>query len=339
MDAKITKTRLNRMLSYDWLGIVGAVAGAIIVWMLVFTMTATRIKSSQDFTVANYMGNISVTERLQNALETAHKEKVFSYEVIEYGTEDLVVAGDQASQVLQARTTTYELDVMLISTQADVKTSYEAEKEDGSKETAYRHTYLETFVRNYMYGLHNLDMSSDDNYFKNMENYLNEYFTEGYQNLDSLDGEKVEKAFRSRLRLKKDKRYKTEKQIQKAIEGEKERLCKYSVALSSFYTYLEQGYVSLTETQYIDETTGENVLPDKGVYSINLCPDVSKMGKLSEFTGYMTTYTDENGEEKTTVSAKDMQICLFDSNGKGEDFRYEGLVYVVDLIERVIALG
>ena len=61
MDAKITKLRLSRMLSYDWLKIIGAAAAVIIVWVLIFTMTATRITSAQTFTVHNYLGNISLT--------------------------------------------------------------------------------------------------------------------------------------------------------------------------------------------------------------------------------------------------------------------------------------
>ncbi len=46
MDAKITKKRLGAMLSYDWLKIVGVAAAIIVVWMLIFQMTATRIMPS-----------------------------------------------------------------------------------------------------------------------------------------------------------------------------------------------------------------------------------------------------------------------------------------------------
>ena len=59
MDAKITKERLNRILSYDWLKIVGLAVVAIIVWTLVFTTSATRITPAQQFTVINYFGNVS----------------------------------------------------------------------------------------------------------------------------------------------------------------------------------------------------------------------------------------------------------------------------------------
>ena len=68
MDAKITKLRLSRMLSYDWLKIVGTAVGVIIVWVLIFTMTATRITPAQTFTIANYLGN--------NAMSTEFNKSV-----------------------------------------------------------------------------------------------------------------------------------------------------------------------------------------------------------------------------------------------------------------------
>ena len=43
MDAKITKKRLNILLSYDWIKIILLAVAAILVWSLIFTMTATRV--------------------------------------------------------------------------------------------------------------------------------------------------------------------------------------------------------------------------------------------------------------------------------------------------------
>ena len=86
MDAKITKLRLNRMLSYDWLKIVGTAAAVIVAWVLIFTMTATRITSAQTFTVANYVGNNSLSTGFTKSFNTAYADGVFSGEVIEFGT-------------------------------------------------------------------------------------------------------------------------------------------------------------------------------------------------------------------------------------------------------------
>ena len=56
MDAKITKTRLEQMLSYDWIKIVAVALAAILAWSLVFTMSATRITTTQQFVIMNYPG-------------------------------------------------------------------------------------------------------------------------------------------------------------------------------------------------------------------------------------------------------------------------------------------
>ena len=69
MDAKITKKRLAYMLSYDWIKLVLAIVAAIVVWVLVFTTSATRITNTQRFVVCNYLGvqygqKIKIYERI-----------------------------------------------------------------------------------------------------------------------------------------------------------------------------------------------------------------------------------------------------------------------------------
>ena len=131
----------------------------------------------------------------------------------------------------------------------------------------------------------------------------------------------------------KDKRYKTEETIKKAVDEAIDRMQKYQKALVAFYGYLDEGLVSLTKTNYV-LMDGEQY-DFEGVYSINLCPDTERMGKLADIVGYSVTHITEDGEETYVNSAKDMNICLFNLNGKEEEFRYEALLYVVHLIEQV----
>ena len=84
MDAKITKQRLSRMLSYDWLKIIGMIVGICVVWSLVFTMTATQITPTQKFYTYSYVGT-----NFTDAFAKEYKKEVFSYEVIEAKTEVL----------------------------------------------------------------------------------------------------------------------------------------------------------------------------------------------------------------------------------------------------------
>ena len=337
MDAKITKLRLSRMLSYDWLKIVGTAAAVIIVWVLIFTMTATRITPAQTFTVANYLGNNSLSTNFNKSINSAFSGDVFTGEVMEFTSIDLPTAGDVAGQLLEARVTTDEGDVMFVSQQPNPDTAYTVQTTDENgqtvEETKYGHTYLETFLAGYRWNVHNLDLDDENSFFRQMERYLNEYYTNGYTDANSLDEKKVEDAFRARIKRTKDKRYKTEETIQQGIDEAIDRMQKYQKALVAFYGYLDEGLVSLTKTNYT-LMDGEQYAFE-GVYSINLCPDTERMGKLADIVGYSVTHVTEDGDETYVNSAKDMNICLFNLNGKEEEFRYEALLYVVHLIEQV----
>ena len=327
MDAKITKKRLSRMLSYDWLKIVGMAAGLILVWTLIFTMTATKMMPSQQFTVFNYTSNVSLSStKFYNEYQKAFDGGIFSYEVIEINENDLPTASDYAGTVLEARLTTDEGDVMLVPDIANPDTAYE----DDNGNTVYAYSHLETFVYSYSYYLFNLDFDAEDSYFGQMRAYLNRYYDGDYKN-GGLNEALVESDFRARVKKTKDKRYKKEKQIQTAVENEILRVQKYQGALIEFEEYLRNGVVSLTRTTIEDpENAGSNLID--GVYSINLCPDTKTMGGLAEQFAYRTTYTDENGVTQNTVSAQDMNITFFNLKGTADSFEYESLLYCNYLI-------
>ena len=75
MDAKITKQRLGRLLSYDWIKIIALAVAAIVVWSLIFTMTATRITAAQQFSVFNYFKMQVCAKRVAGV---AHLGNVFA---------------------------------------------------------------------------------------------------------------------------------------------------------------------------------------------------------------------------------------------------------------------
>ena len=56
MDAKITKKRLEHLLSYDWVKIMFTAVAFVMIWVLVFLLTATKVTSTERFVVNNYLG-------------------------------------------------------------------------------------------------------------------------------------------------------------------------------------------------------------------------------------------------------------------------------------------
>ncbi len=333
MDAKITKVRLSRMLSYDWLKIVASALALIFFWVLLFTMTATKVASSQQFILCNYLGNVSFQKETSPHLVKQLQDGKLTYEIIEVNMVDLATAQDAASQLLEARTTTDELDLMFVSMQPDTRTAYEQTNEAGEKETLYKRTYLQTFLGGYFHKLHNLSRTAETGYFMRLEGYLNEYYTNGYLDDSVLDTAKIEADFRART--KKDKRYKTEAEIQKGIAGDIARVQAYRNALISFDRYLADGVVEIVNSVYLLED-GSDYFQGNGTYSINICK-TEKTSSLYNYVGYETTFTDENGKEQYKVSAENMNVCLFNSNGKQDAHAFEGLVYLTSLLDTLTA--
>ncbi len=326
MDAKITKLRLSRMLSYDWLKIVATAAALIFFWVLVFTVSATRVLPSQEFKICNYLGNDVFSNEFTKTLNKAKEDDALSFEVLSVGTEDFAMYEENAYQLLPARISTNELDVIFVSEQSDSSTAI---KNEQGEITGYSRTYLQSFVRGYSYTLHNIE-----SYLSDMEVFLNGYYGGDYQN-GTLDTAKVETEFRARIKRMKDKRYKKQAEIEAGIQGESERLEKYRDALVKTKDYLEKGIISLTKTTILDEETGEALMENK-CYSFNLCPEGSGMEKLSNVVSYSVAAEEENASP--VKAAKNMNICLFNLNGKEEAYRYEGLLYVTNLVEQVLAM-
>ena len=345
MDAKITKLRLSRMLSYDWFKMILSAAALIVIWLLVFTMTATSIAPSQKFTVMNYVGNVSLQDGEFYAMnESAHKNGVFSYEVIENSVEDLSLNASMAGELLQARTAVEEGDVIFVADYYDSREimTKESVDENGKKQYEYTFgdTYLQSFLQGAFYQLYDVN-----EYLEDMRAFVAQYYEGGdYVSPSALNEQKIKNDFNART--KKDKRFKKSSARAQAEKDEVERIQKYRDALVKFEWYLKECVVSITETLIVEEyfTDGRDL---KGTFSINLCPTLDKggmevdgkpaMSKLLNSFAYKTfTYDDDGKLAYGDATANNMNVCLFKFGGVGSGFQYESLSYIVYLIEEYV---
>lgn len=325
MDAKITKERLSRMLSYDWLKIVGAAVAAIILWTLVFTVSATRITPSQQFTAISYFGNVStMNTKLGKSMTDAYAKDVFSYEVLEISEVDVGGNKEYGSTLMETRMATSEGDVVFTSMLTAGDYGFDM---DG--ETVYD-TYLQRLVRTYGYALMNLDPENEDGFFKRMERYVSHYYGGDYKT-GTMDETTVRVDFMARIEKNKDKRFKKSAEIEQGVKDEMERIEKYRDALVEFYGYLDSGLVKLEKTTVTDYEDGGKVLRE-GVYSINLCPDREKMPNLKDTVAYIETVTNESGEKQELLCADNMNVALLTFKDVERGFEYESLLYVNYLI-------
>ncbi len=320
MDAKITKKRLSGLLSYDWLKILGLIAGIIIIWSLIFTMTATKITPMQQFTVFNHYANVSLDAgKFYDRYDDALKDGVFSYEVIEADYVDLAMTKDNVSEMCSTRFATGQGDMMFIPNILDTDWSDEKTK-------IY---YPESFLANYWGYL--LDW---DEYMTSARKYLDSYFYGEYENEEvKLNEEKAEKNFRARVEKSRDKRFRREKNLKQGIKDEFARLNKYREGFVQFEKYLADGVIKLENVEYKDLSTGEayeeNGKAIRGNYILNICPDESKMNRLKEQVYYSVKMDD--GTKK--ASAQDMCVMIFSLPDMDEIFQYETVLYINSVIE------
>ena len=313
------------MLSYDWVKIVLCSLAVIFFWAFVFSVTSTKITVTQQFTVYSYRGNNILSEGFYNTLNDAFsKDKIFSYEIIEMDSYDFSTIENQAHTVLSARTGANGGDVIFLSPSNDLKTEYE---DEATGETKYSASYKSSFVQSYYYYLYNFDQSAEGNYFKVMEAYIAPFFDGDWKNPDSKPNpEKTEAFFRKRIKKNHDKRYKKASQIEQGIQDEYKRIVSYKNALLETYQYLEQGLIVP-----VYETIQDPYDPEKTysrAYTLNICPDESKMGKLKNIISYPLSYVDENGTTQWKNSTKDMQVAFFKYNEVEKGFACESLLYL-----------
>ena len=353
MDAKITKQRLSRMLSYDWVKIIGVIVAICIVWSLVFTMTATQITPTQKFHVYNYKGNRAFSDKFVELYNRAFDTE-FSYEILEKGHEDLTT---DINTILEARFSIGEGDLIFISNTPNKDDSYTVG--EGDEAQTYYRNYTETFARGRVRYLYTLE--GENSYFIGLERYLSKYFFDENGKVDLTNGtlneEKAKADFRERV--KKDKRFKTEKQLLQGEIDDIARLNSYRDALIEFYSYYEQALVSfetVTLTDYngeertytcylnlnpaaplVDDVTGEALKDAQGnlVYSEQVnAVDV----RLTDYLAYYEEYINARGENDKRATSKNMCVGFlnFDSLEKKyrteEGFECEALLFVNMLI-------
>ncbi len=320
MDAKITKKRLSQLLTYDWLKIVGLIVAAIIVWTLIFTTTATRMRPSQQFTVFNHHANLALDDSFYNHYASTMTDGTFSYEVIEQNVNDLAANKEYAHTLMEARFATDEGDVMLLPGIDDTGTSY---KDETTGETKYRRTYVESMLYSYRQYI-----TDAEKYLSGLESYLNGFYDGGFET-GTLNAKKVETAFRARAKANNDKRFKKEAQIKQGIADDIKRIEKYRDALIAFYGYLEDGVIAYVDSELVSDK-GEVLV--SGKFSIDLCPNEATMGGLKAQYAYQEKFTNDEGKEQVRNTARNMNLIFLKNPGTENGFQYEALLYVVNLI-------
>ena len=220
MDAKITKSRLANLLSYDWLKIIAAILAVVFLLIVFFTTIKTRAREEQIYTVYAYSTTDSVSNedpdmKLLNGddggtfAEDALESGAFSYDILNVEYENL--GSDSYSEtIFTARRMAGQGTVLFVSDYISPDKDPEEVELVSSLDLLFLDA-TEGFA---------LDT---EQYLADCEAYLVRFFGEDWRS-GALDEEEAEACFLARN--EKDNRYHLASQKAQGIEDEKQRLYK-----------------------------------------------------------------------------------------------------------------
>ncbi len=331
MDNKITKSRISNFFSYEWIMLIAVAVVSIIVWELVYTVTAVRLTVGQEFKVYYDYG---IYANGGSLLVEEVEDDAFSFDVLKIDYETLLRDND----VLNTRLSVHEGDV--IFTDVKVKDDLEANEYP----TNQANTRIDS-ISTYDYDL----------LVKDAEDYLKQFLqNEGADPLvyANLSESKIEEHFD--VRMGKDNRYRDSAERVKGKQEEKariEKLCgdvkylKDYIALddamkgdpdyadkSLFYSYRK--YDQTVQTASDVEQAKNNY---KNVYDENSEPlrYGLRMDKLTGnsnklVTNYLQLKDVAEGEPAT---AKDIVLLIFNFREQQPDLQFEALSFTVEIIK------
>lgn len=292
MDVKITKNRLKNFFVYD--GIKTLIFSIIIALVVVFIFNFFGVEPTEGQTVYFMYGydvkqGSGASQRVNECLES--EDYSFSYDVLKVDFCNATSAG-QYSALYMAQTY-HETD------QGDIVICSNVGESEESDSVFYR---LAT-----MYYIEEL------NYFSGE---AIEYASKFYDG-DELNMAKVEDYFRKRM--KKDKRYKTEKQIKEGISLEAKRIESVKTNGETLKKLLAEHPEIFAEC----DISGHN-----GVFGLNL--GVLTGGEKNVIDDYYRIATDDEG--KGYYTSDGLMLCLgrYDEQ---TDLRYESIAYMLHLIK------
>lgn len=330
MDAKITKSRLANLLSYDWLKIIAAILAVVFLLLVFFTTIKTRARDEQIYTVYIY----STTESVSggdpdmtllsgdgaNEFARAGMEKgIFSYDVLNAELENFG-SGAYSETIFQSRRMAMQGTVMFVS---DYLTPGK-EAEEGETLT----TTLDQLLEN-VEDPDRCFVLETEQYLKDCESYLVRFFGGNWRE-GTLDREEARACFMARN--EKDNRYHLASQKEQGVKDEEARLEKLR---EDFIFVLDNCFATGVYT-HTEVTLGGEGKEVTGSYAVN----VGGLPSLRKFVYHNVKRTNEAGQEEYVQSGEDICLVLFNNDndeGKGgdaaNDLRFETISFLRYLFE------
>ncbi len=263
MDSKINKKRLSDFLAYEWILIIFLCVIAIVVWELVYTVSAVRLTAGQDYKFF-YDKNIAYGEnysKLMNVLEIQDdlgyaNGKTFSYEIQKIHAEEVLEDND----VLYLRLSVNEGDILFTD---------DKPREQEYGDVKYNEALAKTRV-----DASDIPITTFEDLLKQAKEYLKGVLKDGADiSKDNLDDDKVLTEFEDRLGGDNRFRSSAEKATGLKLERERlEKLCDEVLAFEKlmllgdeyFFTYTK--YEQSKEIAQVQEDIDQEYLAELDKY-------------------------------------------------------------------------
>lgn len=241
MDNRITKSRLSNYFSYEWILIILVSLLSLLVWELIYTVSAVRLTVGQQFKYY-YDQNISygADGALFDLFKYGEADGTFSYDILSLTSESL----NDDFNVLSVRLSIQEGDVIIsdtVMTEPDEDAT--AEEIANFKPTCRANTLADGIDGSSICSMEKL-LADAKNYLKGFlksedELLRNGVVTDGDEMLDydNLDGEKIKQHFLERMAG--DNRFRTDEQKTAGVELEKGRIKKLCDETQFFQDLIE----------------------------------------------------------------------------------------------------
>jgi len=311
VDARITKTRLSNLLSYDWLKIIVAAAMAITALCVFFTMVKTRAEDEQTFSVYSY--DLTSGSDFMSLDDDLKDRDVFSYEILSRQVESLGSSSDNSysGMLYTTRLTNTDRTVMLVGGLSD------------SESDGYSAVYQ----------LIDVD-ANGNNGFIDVETYLSE--CEAYLGRffgQDLAGELEDVAVRDSFYARNtgDKRFRSEAKQEEGIAKERERIEKLRRDYLTVRAAFEDGtytYSTLTVSEEAAESADDGIAAGEYRCGVSL----SKLSNLRELC-----YRSVEKDGVATMDTSDVCLLIFRTDALGNtanDLRYETISFLAYLLSQ-----
>lgn len=327
MDSRITKSRLARVIAYDWLKILIMIAAIVFVWALAFTMGAPRISAGQKFDFYVFDCDFSKSKSEGEIIADASKKGVFSYDVLDFGYRQFTE--DYFGTIISGATSISEGDVLIISDfESDIKNNTSRFRSFVDSYGNFTGDYAELCERAKKYCLtNNLVLAGEGDSYTLNESAVEAYFKKRMQN---------------------DPRYRTQEKIAEGVKDEIARIKSVwnnALILQNIISAHPEAFV--TYHRYAQCVSAAQNDSEKQTYQEYYDQSKDKLcgvnlGKLSGGEKQITelfskaTYSepDENGkQEMLSTNADGIIMCLFDYGSAQLDLQYESISFVNYIFE------